>query len=184
MPLNFLGSVYNAIVMAFIDLANLSELLAENPDVSDARDATPLPSTNEDEPDIAVEFDNVTFHYPSQSDSQGLKGLSFKLKRGTTTAVVGSTGAGEHAMQHCFCTDLHLIYLSRNVISDTNKLLSLYVIFVLVGKTTVSRLLFRFYDCLGGAVKVNGRDVRTITQRSLRDAIGVVPVSSNDVLFI
>eukprot|EP00562_Extubocellulus_spinifer_P028869 CAMPEP_0178642790 /NCGR_PEP_ID=MMETSP0698-20121128/17362_1 /TAXON_ID=265572 /ORGANISM="Extubocellulus spinifer, Strain CCMP396" /LENGTH=934 /DNA_ID=CAMNT_0020283569 /DNA_START=162 /DNA_END=2967 /DNA_ORIENTATION=+ len=146
MPLNFLGSVYNAIVMAFIDLANLSELLAENPDVSDASDATPLPATNEEEPDIAVEFDDVIFHYPSQSDSQGLKGVSFKLKRGTTTAVVGSTGAG---------------------------------------KTTVSRLLFRFYDCLGGAVKVNGRDVRTITQRSLREAIGVVPQATtmfNDTL--
>jgi ABC-type transport system involved in Fe-S cluster assembly fused permease/ATPase subunit len=81
MPLNFLGSVYNAIVMAFIDLANLSELLAENPDVSDASDATPLPSINEDEPDISVEFDNVIFRYPSQSDSKGLKGVSFKLKR-------------------------------------------------------------------------------------------------------
>ena len=136
LPLNFLGSVYNAIVMAFIDLANLSELLAESPDVSDAPDAVPLSSTNDDEPDVAVEFDHVVFHYPTQTDAMGLKGLSFKLKRGTTTAVVGSTGAG---------------------------------------KTTVSRLLFRFYDVLGGAVKVNGRDVRTITQRSLREAIGVVP---------
>ena len=39
MPLNFLGSVYNAIVMAMVDLTNLSELLAENPDVTDAPDA-------------------------------------------------------------------------------------------------------------------------------------------------
>ena len=146
MPLNFLGTVYNAIVMAMIDLANLSELLAESPDVSDAPDAAPLPKIKEDESDIAVEFDNVVFHYPTQTNTMGLKGLSFQLKRGTTTAVVGSTGAG---------------------------------------KTTVSRLLFRFYDVLGGAVKVNGRDVRTITQRSLREAIGVVPQATtmfNDTL--
>jgi ABC-type multidrug transport system fused ATPase/permease subunit len=88
-PLNFLGSVYNAIVMAIIDLTNLSELLAESPDVQDAPDSLPLPKTNQDDPDIAVEFDNVTFHYPTQPESKGLKGVSFKMKRGTTTAIVG-----------------------------------------------------------------------------------------------
>jgi ABC-type multidrug transport system fused ATPase/permease subunit len=89
-PLNFLGSVYNAIVMALVDLQSMSELLAENPDVVDAPDAIPLPTTNQKDPDIAVEFDNVFFHYPSQSSNKGLKGLSFKMKRGTTTAVVGT----------------------------------------------------------------------------------------------
>ena len=91
-PLNFLGSVYNAVVMALIDLANLSELLAESPDVIDAPDAFPLPETNAIEPDIAVEFDNVHFHYPTQPEDRGLKGLSFKMKKGTTTAIVGPTG--------------------------------------------------------------------------------------------
>jgi ATP-binding cassette subfamily B protein len=57
MPLNFLGSVYNAIVMAMVDLTNLSELLAENPDVTDAPDAVVLPKTNPEEADVAVEFD-------------------------------------------------------------------------------------------------------------------------------
>jgi len=47
------------------------------------------------------------------------------------------------------------------------------------GKTTVSRLLFRFYDVLGGAVKVNGVDVRAVTQQSLRQAIGVVPQAAS-----
>jgi ATP-binding cassette subfamily B protein len=47
------------------------------------------------------------------------------------------------------------------------------------GKTTVSRLLFRFYDVLGGAVRVNGVDVRSITQKSLRNAIGVVPQAAS-----
>jgi ATP-binding cassette, subfamily B, heavy metal transporter len=47
------------------------------------------------------------------------------------------------------------------------------------GKTTVSRLLFRFYDVLGGAVKINGKDVRSVTQDSLRKAIGVVPQTAS-----
>jgi ATP-binding cassette, subfamily B, heavy metal transporter len=179
-PLNFLGSIYNAVVMATIDLGNLSSLLAENPDVTDARNAISLPlnkpprkttrirgrdvydietkrviydvpvaETDGDSvttgtasigDDIAVEFDNVYFHYPSQSPSKGLKGVSFTMKRGTTTAIVGPTGAG---------------------------------------KTTISRLFFRFYDVLGGSIKINGVDIRKVTQKSLRGAIGVVPQAAS-----
>ena len=53
------------------------------------------------------------------------------------------------------------------------------------GKSTLSRLLFRFYDVTEGAILVDGRDVRDVTQDSLRAAIGVVPqdtVLFNDTL--
>ena len=43
-----------------------------------------------------------------------------------------------------------------------------------VGKSTVARLLTRFYDVDAGAVRVDGHDVRDVTQTSLRAAIGVV----------
>lgn len=49
------------------------------------------------------------------------------------------------------------------------------------GKSTISRLLFRFYDTNAGAVRVDGQDVRDVTQDSLRLAIGVVP--QDTVLF-
>ena len=49
------------------------------------------------------------------------------------------------------------------------------------GKSTISRLLFRFYDVTGGRILVDGRDVRTVTQDSLRAAMGVVP--QDTVLF-
>ena len=49
------------------------------------------------------------------------------------------------------------------------------------GKSTISRLLFRFYDVTGGAVLIDGHDVRDVTQDSLRSAIGVVP--QDTVLF-
>jgi ATP-binding cassette subfamily B protein len=54
------------------------------------------------------------------------------------------------------------------------------------GKSTTSRLLFRFYDATEGAVLVDGVDVRDYTQHSLRAAIGVVPqdtVLFNDTIF-
>jgi ATP-binding cassette subfamily B protein len=49
------------------------------------------------------------------------------------------------------------------------------------GKSTISRLLFRFYDVQQGAVLVDGQDVRTVTQESLRASIGMVP--QDTVLF-
>ena len=83
----------------------------------------------------------MDFSYPTDR-SRGLRELSFVAEAGTTTAIVGPTGAG---------------------------------------KSTVSRLLFRFYDVDAGAVLVDGQDVRRLTQASLRGAVGVVPQDS--VLF-
>jgi ATP-binding cassette, subfamily B, heavy metal transporter len=49
------------------------------------------------------------------------------------------------------------------------------------GKSTISRLLFRFYDVTGGRISIDGQDIRDVTQKSLRSAIGVVP--QDTVLF-
>lgn len=49
------------------------------------------------------------------------------------------------------------------------------------GKSTLSRLLYRFYDTQEGAVRIDGQDVRDVTQKSLRAAIGMVP--QDTVLF-
>ena len=130
--------------MSAVDLTNLTELLAELPEVVDYDGAIDIPpsTSNVENKSTIIEFDNVVFHYPTQPETSGLKGVTFTIKKGTTTAIVGSTGAG---------------------------------------KTTISRLLFRFYDVLGGSVKVNGIDVRVATQKSLRNMIGIVP--QNTLLF-
>ncbi|SDC93166.1 ABCB family ABC transporter ATP-binding protein/permease [Ruegeria marina] len=49
------------------------------------------------------------------------------------------------------------------------------------GKSTIGRLLFRFYDVTGGSLKIDGQDIREVTQDSLHAAIGVVP--QDTVLF-
>jgi ATP-binding cassette subfamily B protein len=54
------------------------------------------------------------------------------------------------------------------------------------GKSTLSRLLFRFYDVQQGIIRVNGQDIRDVTQASLRAAIGIVPqdtVLFNDTIY-
>jgi len=49
------------------------------------------------------------------------------------------------------------------------------------GKSTLARLMYRFYDVDAGHIRVDGRDLRDITQKSLRAAIGIVP--QDTVLF-
>ena len=49
------------------------------------------------------------------------------------------------------------------------------------GKSTIGRLLFRFYDVSGGSLKIDGQDIRDVTQASLHASIGIVP--QDTVLF-
>lgn len=54
------------------------------------------------------------------------------------------------------------------------------------GKSTISRLLYRFYDVNGGSVRIDGQDIRSLKQDSLRQAIGIVPqdtVLFNDTIY-
>ena len=135
MPLNFLGFVYREIKQALVDMEKMFMLIAKNPEIQDKEDAIDV-VLNQGE----IEFKNVCFHY--SPDRPILKNVSFKVKGGTTTAIVGSSGAG---------------------------------------KSTISRILFRFYDISSGIVTVDGQDIRDVKQLSLRKKIGVVP--QDTVLF-
>jgi ATP-binding cassette subfamily B protein len=54
------------------------------------------------------------------------------------------------------------------------------------GKSTISRLLYRFYDVSGGRILIDGSDISKVTQKSLRAAVGMVPqdtVLFNDTIY-
>jgi len=54
------------------------------------------------------------------------------------------------------------------------------------GKSTIARLMFRFYDVTGGSIKIDGQDIRAVTQQSVRAATGIVPqdtVLFNDTIY-
>jgi len=135
-PLSFLGTIYGTVIQALVDMRNLGELLVLKPDVRDVKGALPIKIK-----EATVEFKSVNFSYPAEP-TKGLRDVSFVAKAGTSTAIVGTTGAG---------------------------------------KTTLTRLLFRFYDVETGQILVSGQNTAHVTQRSLRESIGVVP--QDTVLF-
>lgn len=138
-PLNFLGVVYREFKQSTADIDRMFGLLNENEEIADRAKAQPLVIKN---PAIGpkVVFENVRFSYEAKRTI--LEDLSLTIEAGTTTAVVGRTGAG---------------------------------------KSTLSRLLFRFYDIQAGRLLIDGQDIRDITQASLRQAVGIVP--QDTVLF-
>ena len=83
-----------------------------------------------------LEFDNVTFAYPGETESPVLHNISFKAKPGETIAFIGSTGSG---------------------------------------KSSLVRLIPRFYDVTLGKILVDGVDVRDFNVKALRHKIGFIP---------
>lgn len=135
MPLNFLGSVYRDIRQALVDMDGMFGLLERPAEVQDRQGARALEVR-----DGEVVLDRVSFGY--SPDQPILDGVTLRVGRGETVAIVGPSGTG---------------------------------------KSTIGRLLFRFYDVLDGAVRIDGQDVRDVTQESLHARIGVVP--QDTVLF-
>ncbi len=139
-PLNFLGFVYASLRQGVVDLEQMFRLLGEDREVRDPPAPALLPARLADAPPAEVRFEGVRFGY--RPNREILHGVSFAVRPGGRTAIVGPTGAG---------------------------------------KSTLSRLLFRFYDVTEGRVTIDGHDVRDYAQDSLRAAIGVVP--QDTVLF-
>lgn len=128
-PLSMLGTLYRVVQQNLVDTDKLMTLLEEKTEVKDVPNAKDLVVT-----DGVIEFQDVRFSYDGKVEA--LKGLSFKIDRHSSVALVGESGAG---------------------------------------KSSVLRLLYRFYDIQSGRILIDGQDIRNVSQRSLRRAIGVVP---------
>ncbi|WP_394763663.1 ABCB family ABC transporter ATP-binding protein/permease [Phenylobacterium sp.] len=90
-PLGMLGFQYREIRQAFIDMEQMVSLRDVTPDIVDAPDAVVLPPASGQ--GSAVAFDHVGFQHDARS--VGLRDVSFLTPPGTTTALVGPSGAGK-----------------------------------------------------------------------------------------
>ncbi|WP_433625908.1 ABC transporter ATP-binding protein [Nocardia sp. CA-120079] len=146
-PLTALASARMEIMSALVSFERVFEVLDLKPLIEDAPDAVAVPAGP-----VAVELDNVTFGYPS-ADKVSLASLE-------DVATLDTRGGVEV---------LHNVSLR----AEPGQLVAL-VGSSGAGKSTVAQLVSRLYDVDGGAVRLNGTDVRELTTTSIRDTVGLV----------
>lgn len=146
-PLTSLSNARVDVMSALVSFDRVFEVLDLRPMIADAPDATALPDDAR-----SIEFADVHFAYPAGAD--------VSLASLEAVAVLDSTSSAEV---------LHGVSFR----AEPGELVAL-VGPSGAGKTTISQLLPRIYDVTSGRVLVGGHDVRSVTQQSLRDRIGVV----------
>ncbi len=131
MPFRMVGFVMLQWQRAGAAALRVFEVLDEQPEIVEPPHAVRLPS-----PVGRLEFDHVSFAYPTSDGTPVLDDVSFTIDAGETIAIVGATGSG---------------------------------------KSSIVRLIPRFYDVDSGRVLVDGHDVRTLSLPDLRRAATLVP---------
>ncbi|MDY7106117.1 MAG: ABC transporter ATP-binding protein [Actinomycetota bacterium] len=145
-PLANLTNARVDLMRAFVSFERVFEILDAPHAIVDAPDATGLA-----DPAGRIELDHVTFTYPAAS-----------------TTTIASLTEGRVSERE-----------SGVVLEDVNAIIEPGQLVALVGpsgagKSTLASLLARLYDVSSGAIRVDGVDVRRLSQASLREAIGVV----------
>ena len=143
-PLTSLSNARVDVMTAFVSFERVFEVLDAPNPITDASGARDLTA-----PEGRVRFDRVRFAYPA-GDGAGLESLGFD----------GGGGSGD------VLADLDLEIPPGRMVAVVGPSGA--------GKTTMASLIPRLHDVTGGAVLVDGVDVRQLTQSSLRAAIGVV----------
>jgi ATP-binding cassette subfamily B protein len=148
-PLTALSSARVDIMTALVSFERVFEVIDLRNPLTDADDAVDLTESRG-----AIEFDHVSFRYPSGAEVSLASleiGLSGAVDDGATAEVLHDVSAS--------VTPGQLVAL----VGPSGA-----------GKTTLTSLVPRLYDVTGGAVRIDGHDVRDLTLDSLRARIGVV----------
>ena len=146
-PLTALSNVRIDVMTSLVSFERVFEVLDLEPMVK-SRDGAKVFVTKEPR----IEFDNVNFSYP-RAEEISLASLESAAKAETVQS-------GQ-------------VLRSLSFIAEPGTMTAL-VGPSGAGKTTISALLPRLYDVTGGAIRIDGNDIRDLTLESLRDSIGVV----------
>jgi ATP-binding cassette subfamily B protein len=151
-PLTQLSNMNVDYMTALVSFERVFEILDLKPLVRDKKDAVELPLK-----DSTISFEHVDFRYPS-AEEVSLASLE-------SVATLSKTKP-------------------KQVLHDIDFKVDPGQLVALVGpsgagKSTISQLVGRLYDVTGGAVKINGIDVRDATQSSVHSLIGMVTQDSH-----
>jgi ATP-binding cassette, subfamily B, bacterial len=147
-PLTGLSNVHVDIMTAMVSFERVFEVLDLPSMVTDAPDAKKLPA---DAP-ASVSFDRVRFRYPGADD----------VSLASLETVSRPANGGNEDVLHDVSFDV-----------GPGEMVAL-VGHSGAGKSTITHLVTRLYDVTGGTVRVGDRDVREVTQESLRRQVGYV----------
>ena len=162
-PLNFLGVIYREIKQSLTDLDKMFTLMEREREIADAPDAPKLlisSKIDENTASAGVFIDysatetiaKTNFHSPDISFDN--VHFAYEPSRPILHGISFTVPAGKTVA----------------VVGSSGA-----------GKSTLARLLFRFYDVQQGTISIAGQDIKTVTQASVREAIGIVP--QDTVLF-
>lgn len=146
-PLTSLSNVHVDVMTALVSFDRVFEILDLKPMVAERPDARPVPGGP-----VTIDFDDVRFRYPS-AEEVSLASLESIAK--------ADNGPSPQVLDGVTFT------------AAPGRLVAL-VGHSGAGKTTITSLVSRLYDVTGGAVRINGLDVREATLASLRETVGVV----------
>jgi ATP-binding cassette subfamily B protein len=159
-PINMLTNIQVNFLTALVSFDRVFEVMDLKPLITDRPGATALTVAGNGNGNASgsappIEFENVSFRYPAASEISlaSLESIALPMRESAEKAWV-----------------LHDV----SFVAPSGKLTAL-VGPSGAGKTTITHLVPRLYDPGVGAVRIDGLDIRDVTQRSLHSAIGVVP---------
>ncbi len=156
-PIQQLSQLYATYQSGMAALEKIFQLLDRKPDLTDAPDATELPRI-----DGEVHFSEVSFSYARRP----AKRTGSPGGNGATAAVNGSDN-GDEPEQVLALDDIELLIPPGQTVALVGA--------TGAGKSTMAKLMARFYDPTSGRVLVDGHDLRHISSSSLRSQMGIVP---------
>eukprot|EP00977_Amphora_coffeiformis_P016318 scaffold5017_cov171-Amphora_coffeaeformis.AAC.7 len=173
-PLFFIGSIYREVRQSLIDMEAMYEVQDRKPQLADAPDAIDYDPTVYG---TDLELRNVHFRYPASS-TVGTGSLATKNAKngGGETADKSPDEEGEAAKNPLY----------RSILQGTNLSIPQGKTMAIVGssgsgKSTILRLLYRFYEADAGEILLGGKPLEAWTQASIQRAMAVVP--QDTVLF-
>jgi ATP-binding cassette, subfamily B, heavy metal transporter len=179
-PLNFLGVIYREIKQSLTDLDKMFTLLEREREIADVPGAQNL-----------VINSKIGSNMPFLEQNMPIAGV-FNASVAINNIVNSNTESSKNPESTEFSPEIsfqnvHFAYEpSRPILHGISFTVPAGKTVAVVGpsgagKSTLARLLFRFYDVQSGTVSIAGQDIKTVTQTSVREAIGIVP--QDTVLF-